>query len=47
MIDSSGVGALVSLYKRIRAQGGDVSLVLTGAEGTVFRIELPGEMEGV
>jgi anti-sigma B factor antagonist len=24
MIDSSGVGALVSLYKRIRAQGGNV-----------------------
>ena len=24
MIDSSGVGALVSLYKRVRAQGGSV-----------------------
>ena len=24
MIDSSGVGALVSLYKRVRAKGGDV-----------------------
>jgi anti-sigma B factor antagonist len=24
MIDSSGVGALVSLYKRVRAHGGDV-----------------------
>src|SRR6476660_5076390 len=24
MVDSSGVGALVSLYKRVRAQGGDV-----------------------
>jgi anti-sigma B factor antagonist len=24
MIDSSGVGALVSLYKRVRAQGGNV-----------------------
>jgi anti-sigma B factor antagonist len=24
MVDSSGVGALVSLYKRIRAQGGSV-----------------------
>jgi anti-sigma B factor antagonist len=28
MVDSSGVGALVSLYKRVRAQGGDV--VVTG-----------------
>jgi anti-sigma B factor antagonist len=26
MIDSSGVGALVSLYKRVRANGGDVVL---------------------
>ena len=26
MIDSSGVGALVSLYKRVRAQGGDVAI---------------------
>ena len=26
MIDSSGVGALVSLYKRVRAQGGSVVL---------------------
>jgi anti-sigma B factor antagonist len=26
-IDSSGVGALVSLYKRVRAQGGDVRFV--------------------
>ena len=26
MIDSSGVGALVSLYKRVRAQGGNVVL---------------------
>ena len=24
MVDSSGVGALVSLYKRVRAQGGNV-----------------------
>ena len=24
MLDSSGVGALVSLYKRVRAQGGEV-----------------------
>ncbi len=27
MIDSSGVGALVSLYKRVRAQGGNVIMV--------------------
>ena len=26
MIDSSGVGALVSLYKRVRAQGGNVMI---------------------
>jgi anti-sigma B factor antagonist len=26
LIDSSGVGALVSLYKRIRAQGGKVAI---------------------
>lgn len=26
LIDSSGVGALVSLYKRIRAQGGKVAV---------------------
>src|SRR5262245_24226455 len=27
LIDSSGVGALVALYKRIRAQGGIVSVI--------------------
>jgi anti-sigma B factor antagonist len=27
LIDSSGVGAIVSLFKRIRAQGGDVKVV--------------------
>jgi anti-sigma B factor antagonist len=27
LIDSSGVGALVSLYKRVRATGGDVHIV--------------------
>ena len=27
MIDSSGVGALVSLYKRVRAQGGNVIMM--------------------
>jgi len=26
LIDSSGVGAIVSLYKRIRAQGGEVKV---------------------
>jgi anti-sigma B factor antagonist len=26
MVDSSGVGALVSLYKRVRAQGGNVNI---------------------
>ncbi len=26
MVDSSGVGALVSLYKRVRAQGGNVTI---------------------
>ena len=26
LIDSSGVGAIVSLYKRIRAQGGEVTV---------------------
>lgn len=26
MIDSSGIGALVSLYKRVRAQGGSVAI---------------------
>jgi len=28
ILDSSGVGALISLYKRVRAQGGEV--VVTG-----------------
>jgi anti-sigma B factor antagonist len=27
VIDSSGVGAIVSLYKRVRATGGDVRVV--------------------
>jgi anti-sigma B factor antagonist len=26
LIDSSGVGAIISLYKRIRAQGGEVAV---------------------
>jgi anti-sigma B factor antagonist len=39
MVDSSGVGALVSLYKRVRAQGGDV--VVTGLRDqplAIFRL---------
>jgi len=39
MVDSSGVGALVSLYKRVRAQGGQV--VVTGLQDqplAIFRL---------
>jgi anti-sigma B factor antagonist len=39
MVDSSGVGALVSLYKRARAQGG--SVVVTGLRDqplAIFRL---------
>jgi len=39
MVDSSGVGALVSLYKRVRAQGGDV--IVTGLRDqplAIFRL---------
>jgi anti-sigma B factor antagonist len=39
MIDSSGVGALVSLYKRVRAQGGD--MIVTGLRDqplAIFRL---------
>lgn len=39
IVDSSGVGALVSLYKRVRAQGGEV--VVTGLQNqplAVFRV---------
>ncbi|HVZ74036.1 MAG TPA: STAS domain-containing protein [Polyangia bacterium] len=39
MVDSSGVGALVSLYKRVRAQGG--SVVVTGLRDqplAIFRL---------
>jgi anti-sigma B factor antagonist len=39
MVDSSGVGALVSLYKRVRAQGGEV--VVTGLRDqplAIFRL---------
>jgi anti-sigma B factor antagonist len=39
IVDSSGVGALVSLYKRVRAQGGQV--VVTGLQNqplAIFRL---------
>jgi anti-sigma B factor antagonist len=39
MVDSSGVGALVSLYKRVRAQGGEV--VMSGLRDqplAIFRL---------
>jgi anti-sigma B factor antagonist len=39
LIDSSGVGALVSLYKRVRAKGGSVVVVgLRDQPLTVFRL---------
>ena len=36
MIDSSGVGALVSLYKRVRAQGGEVRFINVTAQPLVI-----------
>jgi anti-sigma B factor antagonist len=39
IVDSSGVGAIVSLYKRVRAQGGEV--VVTGLQNqplAIFRL---------
>jgi anti-sigma B factor antagonist len=36
LIDSSGVGALVSLYKRIRAKGGAVTFVGVKAQPLVI-----------
>jgi anti-sigma B factor antagonist len=39
MVDSSGVGALIGLYKRVRAQGGEV--VLKGLQNqplAIFRL---------
>jgi anti-sigma B factor antagonist len=36
LIDSSGVGAMVSLYKRIRANGGDVRFVGVTAQPLVI-----------
>jgi anti-sigma B factor antagonist len=39
MIDSSGVGAIVSLYKRLRATGGDVRLDgLAGQPLAIFKV---------
>ena len=39
MIDSSGVGAVVSLYKRVRAQGGRISVQgLSGQPLAIFRL---------
>lgn len=39
LIDSSGVGAIVSLYKRIRAQGGAVSIAgLKDQPLAIFRL---------
>ena len=39
MLDSSGVGALVSLYKRVRAQGGEVVVVgLRDQPLAIFRL---------
>jgi anti-sigma B factor antagonist len=39
MVDSSGVGALVSLYKRVRAQGGSVVVVgLQDQPLAIFRL---------
>jgi anti-sigma B factor antagonist len=39
LIDSSGVGAIVSLYKRIRANGGDVRFVgVTAQPLAIFKL---------
>src|SRR5438105_1309163 len=39
LIDSSGVGAIVSLYKRVRAQGGQVSVRgLNGQPLAIFQL---------
>jgi anti-sigma B factor antagonist len=39
MLDSSGVGALVSLYKRVRASGGEVVIVgLRDQPLAIFRL---------
>src|SRR3954464_10926938 len=39
LVDSSGVGALVSLYKRVRAAGGEVEFVgVTAQPRVVFKL---------
>ena len=39
LIDSSGVGVIVSLFKRMRAQGGDVRIVgLRDQPRAIFRL---------
>ena len=39
MVDSSGVGAIVSLFKRLRTLGGDVKIArLTGQPKEIFRL---------
>ena len=39
MLDSSGVGALVSLYKRVRARGGEVVVLgLRDQPLAIFRL---------
>lgn len=39
LIDSSGVGVLVSLYKRIRALGGDVRIIgISDQPRAIFRL---------
>jgi anti-sigma B factor antagonist len=39
LIDSSGVGAIVSLYKRVRADGGEVTVVgVRGQPLAIFRL---------
>jgi anti-sigma B factor antagonist len=39
LIDSSGVGAIVSLYKRVRASGGDVKVTgVNDQPAAIFRL---------
>lgn len=39
MIDSSGIGAIVSLYKRVKAEGGQVVVTgITGQPLSVFKL---------
>ena len=37
-IDSSGVGVLVSLYKRVRAQGGEVLVIGLDQPLAIFKL---------